>query len=217
MRNLPRTVLAALACVVGVLGAGAALPALVMGDGLDRYEGADRGYAGFVLVYDLTLKEWPFPIDPTVARRVEGVRERVPPSDKGEECASPDNSGGPYGHGAFSGDYSAEVIHYGPFFVPTGKNVFRCDGARTIRYPEVAPGEPFFFAYGLAVMAWALVVLVGVPVAPAALLLGGAWLLVRGGTERADRVVGSVACVEGAILVLAGGVYLFPVLCPLCT
>ncbi len=88
-QQLPRTVLAALACVVGVLGVGAALPALVIGDGLDHYEGEDRGYAGFVLVYDLDVKEWPFPIDSTVARRAEGVRERVPPSDEGEECAHP--------------------------------------------------------------------------------------------------------------------------------
>jgi hypothetical protein len=93
---------------------GIALPALLIGDGLGRYDGEDRAYAEFVLVYDRDLQEWPFPIDPTVVRRVEGLR--VSPGDN-RGCTStegPDK--GPYATGYFSGDYSAEVVHYGPFF-----------------------------------------------------------------------------------------------------
>ncbi len=45
------------------------------------------------------------------------------------------------------------------------------------------------------------------PVVPGALLIGGAWLLLGDG-RRDDRVVGTVALVEGMLLVLAGGVYL---------
>ena len=162
-------------------------------------------------MYDLDLKEWPFPIDPTVVRSVREVRSYP----RSPDC--------PIDVDAYPGigddpdvieDHSAEVVHHGPFFLVTGKTVIRCDGARTVGYPEVPPGGPFFFAYGLALMAWVLVVPVGVLVVPATLLMAGAWLLARGG-ERADRVVGSVACAEGAILVLAGGVHFFGVLCPL--
>jgi hypothetical protein len=203
--RLLRTVLAVVACVLAALGVGVALPALLIGNGLGQYEGEDRAYAEFVLIYDQELREWPFPVDPTVARRAQEVQERVPPSPEGKECTY--QGGGPYGSVAFSGDYSAEVVHYGPFFVPTGKNVFRCDLARTISYPEVDPDGPFWDAYAYALLAWGLLVLVGVPAVLAALLLGGAWLLLRKDGELADRVVGSVAFVQGVLLVLAGGVH----------
>lgn len=205
MSGLLRTVLAVLAFVVAVLGVGVALPALLIGDGLGQYEGEDRAYAEFVLIYDRELQEWPFPIDPTVSRRAEEVRERVPPSGEGKECVN--QGSGAYGSGAFSGDYSAEVVHYGPFFVPTGKNVFRCDLARTIRYPEIDPDGAHFAVYGYAIIFWGLLMLLAVPVVPGVLLIGGAWLLLGDG-RRDDRLVGSVAVVEGMLLlVLAGGVY----------
>ena len=196
--------MAALACVVGVLASGSALPAVLLGDGTDRYEGEDRAFAEYALLYDLDLKEWPFPIDPTVVRSVREVRSYP---------RSPDCPIDVDAYPGFGDDpdvikhHSAEVVHYGPFFLVTGKTVIRCDGARTIIYPEVDAYSPFFFAHGLAVMGWALGVVVGVLVVPATLLMGGAWLLARGGGERADRVIGSVACVEGAILVLVEGMY----------
>ena len=64
-----------------------------------------------------------------MARRVTEVSGT---HDADSPCTSeegPRNS--PYHTGYFVGDYRAEVLHYGPFFIPTGKNVFNCDVAST--------------------------------------------------------------------------------------
>jgi hypothetical protein len=182
-----------------VLAAGVALPAL-MGDGADRYEGEDRAFAEFVLVYDQELKEWPFPVDPTVSSRVEDVRVR-PGDHRGCTTAGAPERG-PYFTGHFSGDYSAEVVHYGPFFVPSGKNFFRCDLARTVPYPEFAPDGPLFAAWGLAVLLWTALVLPAMPVVPGFLLVGGV-LLWRRSDERFTRAVGLAGIVEGISLLTA--------------
>ena len=187
-----------------LLAAGLALPALLIGDGAERYEGEDRAYAEFVLVYDRDLKEWPFPVDPTVSSRVENVRVR-PGDDHGCTTASlPER--GPYFTGYFSGDYSAEVVHYGPFFVPTGKNVFRCDGARTVRYPEVSPDGPLSTVWDFGVLLWTVLVLLAVLVVPGFLLVGGA-LLWRRSDDRSARVVGLAGIVEGLLLLAATAAY----------
>lgn len=63
-----------LTCAVVVLGVGSILPRLVFaGEGVGAYSGEKRAFARFALVYDLDLREWPFPVDPTVARRVTEV------------------------------------------------------------------------------------------------------------------------------------------------
>ena len=67
----PRTTLAVLICGVAVLALGVGLPRILVGDGVDQYWGKERAFARWVIEDDLALKEWPFPIDPTVvARRV---------------------------------------------------------------------------------------------------------------------------------------------------
>jgi hypothetical protein len=69
---------------------------------------------------------------PTVARRVTEVSGT---RDADSPCTSEEiPQGGPYQTGYFAGGYRTEVVHYGPFFVPTGKNVFNCDGASTYSF-----------------------------------------------------------------------------------
>jgi hypothetical protein len=203
---------AALVCAVAVLAVGIALPPLVLGDGTDGYEGKQGSYAGFVLLYDLDLKEWPFPIDPTVVRRVE--RLEVSPSPEGR-CPPVEGLGmGPTDAGPFPrGDYSADVVHYGPFFVPTGKNAFFCDGATTVRFLEPAPGSRLSGPFGFVLLAWVLLACLAVPGVPLALLLGGARLW-RRGSGRFERFVGLAALVEGMVLMLALVAYLVPACSP---
>jgi hypothetical protein len=185
-----------LTCSVVVLCVGSVLPRLVFaGEGAGAYSGEKRAFARFALVYDLDLKEWPFPIDPTVARRVTEVSGT---HDEGSPCNTAEiPEGGPYDTGDFAGDYRAEVVHYGPFFVPTGKNVFDCDVART--YSFFLPGDTdgilvgvlapvvFMGAFGLAI---------GTAVVTVFLIVGGGILLARG-SEWKHRVVGLAAGASG--------------------
>ncbi len=191
--SFPLVGLAILVCWVAVLYLGIAVPRFVIGDGVERYSGEERTFARWVLEYDQMLQEWPFPIDPTVARRVTEVNRAtgVHGLTEGEECA-PD----------VTQTLAAEVVHYGPFGVPTGKNVFRCDLARTISYPhgvdpDGALSQVLFFALMFAV----LVSLLAAPVVFGALLLGGALLLQRG-EGRGERVVGMVAVGESIVLLM---------------
>ncbi len=195
-----------LVCAMVVLGVGSVLPRLVFtGEGVGDYSGEKAAFARFALVYDLELKEWPFPIGPTVARRVTEVSGT---HDPGSPCNSEEGpKKGPYYTGYFVGDYRAEVVHYGPFFVPTGKNVFNCDVART--YSFFLPGGPdsalfavvstlvFFGALGLALAA---------PAVPLFLMVGGGFMLAKG-SERNHRAVGLVAGLLGlalaAVMILA--------------
>lgn len=177
-----------LICAVFVLGVGSALPRLVFADeGVGAYSGEKEAFVEFALVYDLTLREWPFPIDPTVARRVTQVSGT---HDADSPCEGPKK--GPTGY--FVGDYRAEVVHYGPFFVPTGKNVFNCDGASTYSFflPRDVDGV-LFSVLGPAVFIGAFGLAVGTT---AYLTLGGGFLLVRG-SERSHRVVGLAAMLSG--------------------
>jgi hypothetical protein len=107
------------------------------------------------------------------------------------------------------------VVHYGPFFVPTGKNVFLCEASETVRYPEVGSEGPLFMAYSFALLSWVLVAALAVPALPLALLVGGARLWRRRGGGRLERrLVGLAALVEGAVLVLALSAYLVPACSP---
>jgi len=150
-----------------------------------------------VLDYDDYLREWPFPIDPTVARRVERLEASLGPEGR---CPPVEAFGsGPAGAGPFPrGDYRAEVVHYGPFFVPTGKNAFFCDAATTVHFLEPSPESrlagPFFFIF---VMLWALLAILAVPAVPLALMASGAWLW-RRSRRRPERLVGLAALAEGA-------------------
>jgi hypothetical protein len=194
-----------LVCGVVLLGVGSLLPRLAFsGEGVGGYSGEKRAFARFVLVHDLVLREWPFPVDPTVARRVTEVSGN---RDAGGTCTSREiPKGNPYHTGYFAGDYRAEVVHYGPFFVPTGKNVFDCDGSRT--YSFFLPGGPdgalfnvlgpfvFFGAVGLGMAAL---------VVPVLLVFGGGLLLAKG-SERDHRAVGLAAGLLG--LALAAVVFL---------
>ena len=70
MRRLRDWVLV-LACAVFVLGVGSILPRLVFaGEGAGAYSGEKAAFARFALEYDSTLREWPFPMDPSVARTI---------------------------------------------------------------------------------------------------------------------------------------------------
>ena len=61
MRRLSGSLLV-LTCAVVVLGVESILPRLVFaGEGVGGYTGEMRAFARFALVYDLYLKEWPFP------------------------------------------------------------------------------------------------------------------------------------------------------------
>lgn len=194
MRKL-RVLLTLLVCGVGLLIVGVLIPRLIWaGEGIERYEGEERSYAEFALVYDSTLRDWPFPIDPTVARRVAEMRS----SDRGNECVGPGE--GFYGSGDFSGEFSAEVAHYGPFFIPTGKNVFDCDLASTFRSLEPEVGnEVLFNIYGLAFLAWGFLSPIAALLLLILLLIGGAILAIRG-REKIDRNLGFVAFAEGVII-----------------
>ena len=93
----------ALVCAIAVLTLGSLLPRLVLsGEGVAGYSGEKEAFARFALVYDLELREWAFPVDPTVARRVTEVSVTHDPD-------SPCNSGdgpkkGPYYTGYFAVD-----------------------------------------------------------------------------------------------------------------
>ena len=194
-----------LVCAVVLLGIGSLLPHLVFsGEGVGGYCGEKRAFARFALVYDLDLREWPFPVDPTVARRVTEVGGNHDGESPCKSRGTP--KGSPYHTGYFAGDYRAEVVHYGPFFVPTGKNVFNCDGARTYSFflPEDTDGA-LFSVVGTVVFFGALGLALAAPVVPVFLMVGGGVLLARGSGAN-HRVVGLVAALLG--LVMAGGVLL---------
>jgi hypothetical protein len=170
---------------VVVLGVGSAIPRLVFSDkGVGTYSGEKQAYAKFALVYDASLREWPFPIDPTVARRVTEVSGT---HDDDSPCASED----------FIGDYRADVVHYGPFFVPTGKNVFNCDGASTYFFlvPRSAEGTVLNIL-GSVVLIGGFGLAIATIVVPIFLTLGGCFLWIRS-SERNYRMVGLAALVSG--------------------
>jgi hypothetical protein len=124
--------------------------------------------------------------------------------DEDSPCNSEEGSpGGPYDTGLFVGDYRAEVVHYGPFFIPTGKNVFNCDVASTHNFflPRDVDGV-LFNVLGPIVFIGALGLAVGVLVVPAFLTFGRGVLLARS-VESSYRVVGLVALVLGVGLVAA--------------
>lgn len=186
--------LVVLICALVVLGVGSVLPRLVFaGEGVGAYSGEKEAFAEFVLVYDLELKEWPFPVDPTVARRVTRVSGT---HDADSPCKAP-KEGAPAG---FAGDYRAEVVHYGPFFVPTGKNIFNCDIASTYFFllPREGPGV-LLDVLGVAVLFGALGLMVGTLVVPTFLAIGGG-ILMFGSPERNHRVVGLAAGLLGFAL-----------------
>jgi hypothetical protein len=174
-----------LTCAVVVLGVGSAMPRLVFSDkGVGAYSGEKRAFAKYALVYDASLREWPFPIDPTVARRVTEVSGR---HDADSPCTSRE----------FAGDYRAEVVHYGPFFVPTGKNVFNCDVAITYisLLPRSAEGTVFYIL-GSVVLIGAFGLAIAAIVVPTFLTLGGGFMLLRP-SESNDRMVGLAAVASG--------------------
>lgn len=199
MRRLRNWLLGA-TCAVVFLGVGSVVPRLVFaGEGVGAYSGEKAAFARFALVYDLELKEWPFPLDPTVARRVtevSGTHDAASPCDSEE---APKNS--PYYTGYFVGDYKAEVVHYGPFFVPTGKNVFDCDVANTYFFLLPREGPGFLLdALGLVVLFGGLGLVIATLVVPAFLVIGGGVLLARG-SEGDQRKVGLAALLTGTCLV----------------
>ena len=108
--------------------------------------------------------------------------------------------GSPYHTGYFAGDYRTEVVHYGPFFVPTGKNVFNCDGASTYSFflPRDVDGV-LFSVLSPAVFIGAFGLAVGTVLTTAYLTLGGGFLLVRG-SERSHRLVGLAAVLAGLLV-----------------
>ncbi len=191
-----RDCLFVLTCAVVVLGVGSALPRLVFsGEGVGAYSGEKKAFARFALVYDRDLREWPFPIDPTVARRVTRVSGT---HYQGSPCNSeevPKKS--TYYTGYFVGDYEAEVVHYGPFFVPTGKNVFDCDIASTYFFllPRDAEGA-LFNVLGSLILVGALGLAIATVMVPMFLTLGGCLLWMRS-SEGDHRMVGVAALVTG--------------------
>ena len=190
-----------LTCAVVVLGVGSVVPRLVFADaGVGAYSGEKEAFAKFALVYDSDLREWPFPVDPTVARRVTEVSGT---HDQDSPCNSEEGpKTGPYYTGYFDGDYRAEVVHYGPFFVPTGKNVFNCDVASTYIFllPRDAEGT-FLNMLGSVVLIGAAGLAIGAVAAPAFLMLGGGFLLLWS-TERNHQLVGLAALISGMGLVI---------------
>ena len=185
-----RNCLFMLTCAVVILGVGSAILRLVFSDrGVGAYSGEKQAFAKFALVYDASLREWPFPIDPTVARRVTKVGGT---HDADSPCTSRD----------FIGDYRAEFVHYGPFFVPTGKNVFNCDVALTYisLLPRSAEGTVFYIL-GSVVLIGAFGLAIAPIVVPMFLTLGGSFLLVRS-SERNYRIVGLAALVSGVGLAI---------------
>lgn len=192
----PRTSLLILACGVAALVAGVLLPTLLIGNGTEKYSGDERAYAEFVYEYGLSLIE--YPQEPTVALRVTEVGEatNLKGLANGEECAP-----------GVTKRLSAEVVSYGPFGVPVGKTLYRCDLATTVPYPAGAQlggplSQTFFFAWAFAL----LLALLAAPVVLGALLVGGARLW-RLGSERSDRAVGLAAFSEGLILLTCSVAY----------
>ena len=188
-----------LVCGVLLLGVGSLLPRPAFsGEGVEGYSGEKRAFARFVLVQDLTLREWPFPVNPSVARRVTGVSGD---RDAGGTCTSQEiPKGSPYHTGYFAGNYSAEVVRYGPFFVPTGKNVSDCDGSGT--YSFLLPGGPdsaLFSVFGPFVFFGAVGLAIAALVVPVFLVFGGGLLLAKG-SERNHRAVGLAAGLLGLAL-----------------
>lgn len=198
MRRLSGSLLV-LTCAVAVLGVGSLLPRLAFADqGVGAYSGEKKAFAKLVLVDDLTLREWPFPVDPTVARRVTGV-SGTPDADS--QCTSGEvPKGSPFYTGYFAGDYRAEVIHHGPFFIPTGKNFFNCDGASTYSFflPRDVDGL-LFSVLGPAVFMGAFGLAIGTVFVSVFLMIGGGILLVRG-SERKHKFVGLAAELSGLAL-----------------
>ena len=196
-----RNCLFVLTCTVVMLGVGSAIPRLVLsGEGVGAYSGEKQAFAKFALVYDRDLREWPFPIDPTIARRVTEVSGTHNPRSP---CNSEEGSRkGPYYTGYFLGDYKAEVVHYGPFFIPTGKNVFNCDLASTYIFllPRSAEGAVINIL-GSVVLIGAFGLAIAAIVVPMFLTLGGGILLVRS-LERDNRMVGLAALVSGVALAI---------------
>ena len=108
--------------------------------------------------------------------------------------------GGPYHTGYFAGNYRAKVVHYGPFFVPTGRNVFECDGAST--YSFFLPGDVdgvLSSVLGPAVFIGTFGLAVGTVLTTAYLTLGGGFLLVRG-SERSHQLVALAAVLAGLLI-----------------
>ena len=192
----------ALTGAVAVLAVGVALPALLVKDGTEGYSGEDRAYANYALLYDQDLNEYPFPIDPTVARRVTMTEVRDHTSD--EACEIDTDAYPAVGDDPnVTGFRSAEVFHYGPFFVPTGKSVLRCEFGWTVRYLEPKNEDrPLYAAYMHATSLLVLLELLAIPLVPSILLIGGALLAWRAG-GRADRVIGLAALAEGTALSVA--------------
>ena len=73
---------------MAVLIIGSLMPRLVFsGEGVGGYTGEKKAFAGFALVYDLELREWTSPANPTVARRVtevSGTHDPESPCDSEE-------------------------------------------------------------------------------------------------------------------------------------
>jgi hypothetical protein len=166
------------------------IPRLAFSDrGVGAYSGEKLAFAKFALVYDASLREWPFPIDPTIARRVTEVSGTHDPDSP---CTTKD----------FIGDYRAEVVHYGPFFFPTGKNVFNCDFASTyfLLVPRSAEGAVLNIL-GPVVLIGAFGLALAAIVVPMFLTLGGGILLVRS-SGRDYRMVGLGALASGVGLTI---------------
>jgi hypothetical protein len=85
------------------------------------------------------------------------------------------------------------VVHYGPFFVPTGKNVFNCDLANTYFFLLPREGAGFLLnALGLVVLFGGLCLVIATLAVPAFLVIGGGVLLAWG-SEGDQRRVGLAA------------------------
>lgn len=191
-----------LAGAVVALGIGSVLPRLVFADeGLSAYSGQKKAFTEFALIYDSELREWSFPVDPTVARRVTEVSGTPDASSVCKSEGTPEGS--PYDTGYFAGDYRAEVVHYGPFFIPTGKNVFDCDVAYHYNFflPQDTE-EPLFSLLGVVVLLGGFGLAMGTVFVPAFLTVGGGFLLLKS-PQRSQRVVGLGALVLGLALGVA--------------
>ena len=191
--------LATLVCGVAAFVLGVVLPPFLIPDGVERYSGEERAYAQFVLDYGEMLIE--YPQDPTVALRVTEVKQATGLRGlaEGEECAP-----------NVMQRLSAEVVSYGPFGVPIGKTVYRCDLAHVVGYP---PGTDldgaFYEAFTLVLLLASLLTLLASPVVLGALIIGGALLRYRS-EGRAERAVGMAAFTQGAlILAIAAALWVY--------
>ena len=73
------------------------------------------------------------------------------------------------------------MVRYGPFFVPTGKNVFNCDVAKTVSFllpADTREIRPNLVSVVVSLGAFALAL--SVVFVPALLTLGGGLLLAKG-------------------------------------